>query len=157
MTKFHIFIASGLGSGFARFAPGTWGTLVGSVLVFLMWQGGILFNDWILTAVTVGTTLLGYWSVTQLPESWIHDDQRIVIDEVVGLFATMMFIPLSLKSIILGFILFRVFDIWKPLGIRKFDNLKSDSSVIVDDLLAGVYANIALRGLLLILIRYDIY
>lgn len=157
MTKFHIFIASGLGSGFARFAPGTWGTLVGSVLVYLMWQGGILFNDWILTAVTVGTTLLGYWSVTQLPESWIHDDQRIVIDEVVGLFATMMFIPLSLKSIILGFILFRVFDIWKPLGIRKFDNLKSDSSVIVDDLLAGVYANIALRGLLLILIRYDIY
>lgn len=105
-------------------------------------------------AITVAVTLVGYWSINNLPSSWEHDDQRIVIDEVVGLFATMIFIPFSWTTIILSLVLFRVFDIWKPLGIRSFDKLKSNSSVLVDDLLAGVYANIALRIIILLLSTY---
>ncbi len=139
------------------FAPGTWGTLVGNLIIVALWQMQLLSSIWIIPILTILFSLIGYWSITQLPKDWEHDDQRIVIDEVVGVWATLIFIPISWKTIILSFILFRIFDIWKPLGIRRFDNLKSDISVIVDDLLAGVYANIALRGLLLLLTSYGIW
>ena len=138
-------------------APGTWGTLVGNLIIVALWQMQLLSSIWIIPILTILFSLIGYWSITQLPNDWEHDDQRIVIDEVVGVWATLIFIPISWKTIILSFILFRIFDIWKPLGIRRFDNLKSDISVIVDDLLAGVYANIALRGLLLLLTSYGIW
>lgn len=152
--KLQITIASAFGAGFAPFAPGTWGTLVGSIILALMWQGGLTDTGWPLLIFTFLVSLLGYWSINHLPKSWKHDDQRIVVDEVVGLFTTMIFIPITWKTIVLSFILFRVFDIWKPLGIRKFDNLHSNASVIVDDLVAGVYANFTLRGLILLLTAY---
>lgn len=138
-------------------APGTWGTLVGNLIIIALWQMQLLSSSWVIPILTILFSLIGYWSITQLPKDWEHDDQRIVIDEVVGVWATLIFIPISWKTIILSFVLFRIFDIWKPLGIRRFDNLKSDISVIVDDLLAGVYANIALRGLLLLLTTYGIW
>ena len=108
-------------------------------------------------AITAGSCLIGYYSITNLPADWVHDDQRIVIDEVLGLFVAMLFIPLSWQNLFFSFILFRIFDIWKPLGIRNLDNFHSDFSVIVDDLLAGVYANLALRGLMLLLSSYDLW
>lgn len=138
-------------------APGTWGTLVGNIIIVALWQMQLLSSVWVIPVITILFSLIGYWSITQLPEGWEHDDQRIVIDEVVGVWATLIFIPISWKTIILSFILFRIYDIWKPLGIRRFDNLKSDISVIVDDLLAGVYANITLRGLLILLTTYGIW
>ncbi len=139
------------------FAPGTWGTLVGNLIIIALWQMGLLESIWIIPLLTIAWSLIGYWSITELPDGWEHDDQRIVIDEVVGVWLTLAFIPISWTTIILSFILFRVFDIWKPLGIRKFDDLKSDFSVIVDDLIAGVYANITLRLLLLFLATYGIW
>lgn len=139
------------------FAPGTWGTLVGNLVIIALWQMGLLASIWTIPLLTIAWSLIGYWSITQLPEDWQHDDQRIVIDEVVGVWLTLAFVPISWLTIVLSFILFRVFDIWKPLGIRRFDNLKSDFSVIVDDLVAGVYANITLRIVLLLLTTYGIW
>ena len=139
------------------FAPGTWGTLVGNLVIIALWQMGLLTSLWTIPLLTIAWSLIGYWSITQLPEDWQHDDQRIVIDEVVGVWLTLAFVPISWQTIVLSFILFRVFDIWKPLGIRRFDNLKSDFSVIVDDLVAGVYANITLRIVLLLLTTYGIW
>lgn len=138
------------------FAPGTWGTMVGNLIIIALWQMGLLESMWIIPIITIVWSMIGYWSITQLPEGWHHDDQRIVIDEVVGVWLTLAFIPISWTTIVLSFILFRVFDIWKPLGIRRFDNLKSDFSVIVDDLVAGVYANVSLRLVLLLLTAYGI-
>lgn len=154
LNKLQITIASSFGTGFAPFAPGTWGTLVGTIVLVVLWQLGWLDTGWPLIVITVIVSFIGYWSINHLPSSWEHDDQRIVIDEVVGLFTAMIFIPVSLKTIVLSFILFRIFDIWKPLGIRKFDNLKTNASVIVDDLIAGVYANLTLQGLILLLSTY---
>lgn len=137
-------------------APGTWGTLVGSLIIIMLSQMGLLESHWVIPILIVSFSFIGYWCISQLPVSWQHDDQRIVIDEVVGLWMTLAFIPINWMTIISSFILFRIFDIWKPLGIRRFDNLKSDISVIVDDIIAGVYANLTLRGLLLLL-TYDIW
>jgi len=108
MKAFHIAVVSALGAGFAKFAPGTWGTLVGSIILWMLWIGGILSTPLVLLALTIGVTVLGYWSITQLPDTWIHDDQRIVIDEVLGLWVTMLWVPINWKTILLSFILFRL-------------------------------------------------
>jgi len=137
-----------------RFAPGTWGTLVGSLIMTVLWQLGWLSSPWILVLLTLIFTLIGYYSITQLSDDWEHDDQRIVIDEVVGVWMTMLFIPITWEAIILSFILFRLYDIFKPLGIRYFDRLHSDWGVMVDDLVAGVYANLTLRLVIVALSSY---
>jgi len=157
MKNLHIAIVSAFGAGFARFAPGTWGTLVGSIILYLLWTAGALTSPWTLVVMTIGVSLLGYYSIKQLPDSWIHDDQRIVIDEVVGLWATMIWIPINIKTLVLSFILFRLYDIFKPLGIRKFDDMTSDLGVIVDDLIAGVYANLTLRLVIVALSSYELW
>lgn len=157
MRFFHITVVSAFGAGFARFAPGTWGTLVGTIILYGLWSFGALSSPWMLLLITAGVTGLSYWSITQLPDNWIHDDQRIVIDEVLGLWVTMLWVPINWKTLILSFILFRLYDIFKPLGIRRFDNLKSDFAVIVDDLVAGVYANITLQILIVALSAYEVW
>jgi len=103
------------------------------------------------------TTAIGVWCADRLPSSWAHDDQRIVIDEVVGVWVTMLFIPLSITNLLIGFVLFRIFDIAKPLGIRKVDQMGGSLSVMVDDLLAGIYANMVFQVLIIVLSRYDLW
>jgi phosphatidylglycerophosphatase A len=94
---------------------------------------------------------IGYWSILRLPDDWLQDDQRIVIDEVIGMFITMLWLPLNWYTILIGFVLFRGFDIFKPFGIRSFDRKKTNWAVIVDDMIAGVYANIVLRTIIIFL------
>lgn len=87
----------------------------------------------------------GVASSAQVEKSWGKDHQRVVIDEVFGMIVTMLFLPINLLSLALGFILFRFFDILKPLFIRRLESMKGGWGVMMDDLLAGVYANIMLR------------
>jgi len=145
------FFAAAFGAGYIPFGPGTWGTAVGAVLLMLGAHFGMVDSTWPLLVITIVWSLLGYWSILGLPDTWVHDDGKIVVDEVVGMFLTMLWIPLTWQNILIGFVLFRILDIWKPLGIRRFDNYKGEWSVIVDDLVAGVYANIFLRGGLILL------
>lgn len=154
MSRFAIFFASGFGSGFLPVAPGTWGSLAGTVILGILWSLGWV-DQWVLILVTILTTYIGYLSIKKLPPDWIHDDGRIVIDEVIGVFVTMIFIPISWTMLLSGFVLFRVYDIWKPLGIRKMDRLNSDFSVLADDILAGVYANLTLQLVVLLLSLHD--
>ena len=86
-----------------------------------------------------------------LENDWEDDDQRIVVDEMIGYWITIIMIPVSWTSLILAFFLFRAFDIAKPLGIRRFDEIKTNWAVLVDDVVAGIYANISLRIVLLMI------
>lgn len=151
MNKLAITIASGLGTGFIKFAPGTWGTALAAVLLGLVYINQFSHVDIIIAMMTLLTCGIGYWSILRLPKDWLQDDQRIVIDEVIGMFITILWIPLTWKTIMIGFVLFRLFDIFKPLGIRSFDRKKTHWAVIVDDIIAGVYANIVLRTILIFL------
>lgn len=134
-------LASGLFAGYCPFAPGTAGSIVGLV-VWWFWAD---LNIWLQLSFIVTLFFLGVWASTLAEKDWGHDAPRIVIDEVVGMWITLWLVPKSLLLYAIGFMLFRVFDIIKPLGARRSQKLPGGWGVMVDDLLAGMYANLLLQ------------
>ncbi|WP_460879502.1 phosphatidylglycerophosphatase A family protein [Pontibacter rugosus] len=108
------------------------------------WRPAVLWLPWL----TVLLTGLGVWSATQVEPLWGKDDKKVVIDEVAGMCISLLFLPLTPVTLMVGLLLFRFFDIAKPLFIRKMENFKGGWGVMLDDVLAGVYANIVLQILL---------
>jgi phosphatidylglycerophosphatase A len=98
----------------------------------------------ILPLVTLILTIAGIWAGNGVEVDWGKDSSKVVMDEVVGMLVTVLFHPLGWKSILAGLILFRFFDIAKPLGIRKTEQLPGGWGVMVDDILAGFYASLVL-------------
>ncbi|MCP4004032.1 MAG: phosphatidylglycerophosphatase A [bacterium] len=139
MRIFILFLASAAGTGFLPVAPGTWGSLFA---VFLFVPLSSLAPPSYLLAL-VGTAVVGVWSA-QRAESFFgrHDDGRITIDEVAGQLLALAFLPLRLDVVLLGFGLFRLFDIWKPPPVRQAERLPGGFGVMADDLVAGAYANL---------------
>jgi phosphatidylglycerophosphatase A len=141
-------LATGFGAGLSPVAPGTFGTLVAVPLVWLLVNLS-LFGYVFLTAVFF---LLGIWlcerTASDLGE---HDHGGIVWDEIVGYMITMlpiwlMVVPLAWQWLLLGFVLFRFFDIVKPWPIRWIDqHVGGGFGIMLDDLLAGIFAAIALQ------------
>ncbi len=139
-------IASGFYTGYVPVAPGTFGSLFGAVLVYLI--------NFILVQFVVGSNifitinlilivlvyLIGVWSIGKVHQEWKHDDKRIVIDEIVGVWISLIVVPFKVKYYLLAFLVFRFFDILKPLGIKKIDGFSSNISVMLDDVLAGFYS-----------------
>jgi phosphatidylglycerophosphatase A len=148
-------LATGFGSGYSPLAPGTAGALLAAIGIGLWSDHGSIsfYPEWTQLAILSGIALLlliiGVWSCNMLEKDWGKDPQRIVIDEMLGLTISLIAVPLNWKTIAVGFILFRLFDIWKPLGIKKLESIKGGWGIMLDDLLAGVYANIVLHLLLL--------
>ena len=89
--------------------------------------------------------LLGVWSSNNVESAWGHDSSKVVVDEVAGMMITLAWAPVELIYAVIGFVLFRFFDILKPLGIRKAEDLPGGWGVMSDDVLAGVYAFIVLQ------------
>ncbi|MCJ7556040.1 MAG: phosphatidylglycerophosphatase A, partial [Gammaproteobacteria bacterium] len=139
------FLAFGFGSGLAPWAPGTAGTLVA---VFLEWplrsQG---FEVRLLVAVLLFAS--GVWICGESSRRLgVHDHGGIVWDEIAGYFLTMLLAPSGWLWSALGFILFRLFDIFKPWPIRQIDHrLGGGLGIMVDDTVAGVFAGLILWGL----------
>jgi phosphatidylglycerophosphatase A len=98
-----------------------------------------------LVLFTLATFLVGVYVSNKLEAGWGKDSKRIVIDEVHGMAVSLLFMPINLVIILAGLILFRIFDIWKPLYIRRTEKLKGGWGVMVDDLVAGIYSNIVLQ------------
>jgi len=84
-------------------------------------------------------------SADRVEEIWGKDHNRVVIDEVAGMCITLLLIPLKWQYTLIGLILFRFFDILKPFGIRKLEELPGGWGVMADDVLAGIYANVLLQ------------
>lgn len=78
------------------------------------------------------------------------DPSRVVVDEVVGFWIALFAVPKSLALVAIGFVLFRVFDIWKPFPIRKIETLPQGWGIMADDILAGIYTNVLLRLVLIL-------
>ncbi len=138
------FAAFGFGSGAAPVAPGTFGTLMGVALYLLLpvlsWPLYLLF--------LLAATLVGIWLCDRTTRDiGVHDHGGIVWDEFVGYWITMFVAPAGWLWIIVGFILFRFFDIVKPWPIRWLDqHVKGGFGVMIDDVLAGVMALICLQA-----------
>ena len=151
MKRLAVVISSGFGAGFIKPGPGTWGTAVAFLISALIYVSGVSDHVFIPVILTLLFYAAGLWSIGVLENDWEDDDQRIVVDEMIGYWITIIMIPVSWTSLILAFFLFRAFDIAKPLGIRRFDEIKTNWAVLVDDVVAGIYANISLRIVLLMI------
>jgi phosphatidylglycerophosphatase A len=149
MIRLILLLASGLGAGFSPFAPGTAGTLVAIPIELLL--SPIRSPVYELTLLTF--FFFSSWIAERAQNHWQKkDDQRIVIDEIMGYFLTMLWIPKTLFFISVGFLLFRLLDIVKPFPCRQLEKVRGGFGVVLDDVFAGIYANIGLQ-LLRILIK----
>ena len=143
MRHFTLLLATGLGVGYSPRAPGTLGTLVAIPVYYFL--SNVPFPLYEITLI--GFVFLSVW-VSGNAEIFFgkKDDQRIVIDEIIGFLTTMLWVPKTIRFVIIGFFLFRFFDILKPFPIRRLEKgFKGGFGVVLDDVLAGVYANIVLR------------
>jgi len=134
-------LATGFGSGLSPFAPGTMGTLVGiPVCLPLSWPVRFLVAI-ILSALAV--YISGRAETIYLKK----DDQRIVIDEIAGFQVAMLPVAITGWHLCFAFVLFRIFDIWKPFPIRNLQQLPGGWGVVIDDIAAGIYAGIIMLAL----------
>ncbi|GBD39314.1 Phosphatidylglycerophosphatase A [bacterium HR37] len=128
--------------GYSPVAPGTVGTIGAVFLLFALSMfslevyfffliGFIIFSIWVSGRASC---LLG-----------AEDPRQVVIDEVCGYMVTMSFLPLSLTNMVIGFFLFRFFDVVKPPPLRRLESLKGGVGIVADDICAGVYANFILQ------------
>jgi len=142
MNKIIIFLATGFYAGKCPIAPGTAGTLVG-VLLYLMLRH-LSFSLYAITVLTF--IILAIWVSGKAQDILsVEDPPQVVIDEIAGFLVTMAFHPSGYLFIVTGFILFRIFDIVKPFPIKWVDKkLLNGWGIVLDDVLAGVYANILL-------------
>ncbi|MCK7459509.1 phosphatidylglycerophosphatase A family protein [Idiomarina aminovorans] len=136
-------LALGFGSGLAPKAPGTFGTLVGIPLVFLL----ALLNWWEYLLALVVMTVAGIWICQYTAKAMgEHDHPSIVWDEIVGYAIAMFALPVEPLWLLAAFILFRIFDIWKPGPIGWADKkLQGGSGIMMDDVLAGIFSAVLLH------------
>ena len=143
MRHFTLLLATGFGVGYSPRAPGTLGTLVAILIYYFLSK----ISSPLYEITLIGFFFLSVW-VSENGERFLgkKDDQRIVIDEIIGFLITMLWVPKTIRFVIIGFLLFRFFDILKPFPIRRFEKgFKGGFGVVLDDVVAGVYANIVLR------------
>jgi len=138
----HIF-SFGFGAGLSPIAPGTFGTLVAMPIYLVL----TLFSTIVYVLTVTFMFFLGCWASKQTADALgMHDHPGIVIDEIVGYLATMLFVPVTWYWMIFGFLLFRLFDIWKPWPINKVDwQMQGGVGIMLDDLLAAIYSLLSLH------------
>jgi phosphatidylglycerophosphatase A len=135
-------VATGFGSGYSPFAPGTAGSIVGLVLFLplagLAWPAQL--------AATAAVTLVGAWAAGRVARSLGRKDPGlVVVDEVAGQWATFLALPFTPVIALAGFLLFRVMDIVKPWPARDLERLPGGWGIMADDVAAGIYAQLLLR------------
>ena len=145
----HKAVATVFGLGYAPKAPGTFGTL--GAFLFCLFANYLFPVNYISIVFLIGAFagIFGIYSTNKVIPIWGDDPSRVVVDEFVGYIITLTFIPFTLTNLLLAFILFRFFDILKPLGVKAIDEkIKGGLGVMLDDVLAGIYACLSLHLIL---------
>ena len=137
-------IVSGFGLGFIPLAPGTMGA-IGAMVPAMLILRYAQFPYLIIGSLVLVFTILGVIGSNKLQSQWGKDPSRIVVDEMVGMWISLLWVGTGWIPLLSAFILFRFFDIAKPLGIRKTEQLPGGLGVMTDDILAGIYANLLLQ------------
>jgi phosphatidylglycerophosphatase A len=143
-------VATFFGAGRMQPGPGTWGSLA-AILVWVIiakvipaaWQPEVL-GVLIVTVVAAGIPA----ATSVCRSSGIKDPQFVVIDEVAGQWITLLLAPVTWKTVAVGFILFRGFDIVKPPPVRQLERLSEGTGIVADDIAAGIYALAIMQVLL---------
>ncbi len=140
MNALALAVATGLGSGFFPIAPASFASALVCVAVYLAWPVAPVRE----AALIAGLAVVAIWSAGAAEARLGHDAHPIVIDEFVGQLLALWAVPRSPLWLLTGFLLFRLFDIWKPLGARAVQRLPGGWGILCDDLLAGLYARLVL-------------
>ena len=147
-SRLALWIATGGYTGYVGVVPGTVGSVVGVVLYLPMVGISVPIQLMITGAVFV----LGVWASNRAEAIFkLKDARPIVIDEIVGMWISLISVANGITHFIAAFLLFRIFDIVKPFPARQAERLKGGLGVMTDDVIAGIYANAALQvGLIFI-------
>ena len=141
--KLNTLFVTVFGVGFSPKVPGTFGTLATIPIWFLVSKFHIIYYMFFVFALVIAGIF-----ASQYYESYTHkhDSKEIVIDEVAGFLITMMWLPVTWQSVVIGFVLFRFFDIVKPGPIKMLDQkVKGGVGVMIDDVAAGIVCNLILQ------------
>jgi phosphatidylglycerophosphatase A len=143
---FHKLFSSVFGIGYIK-GGGTIAAAVCCICWYLAWNGAFppLLPSVLITLVV---TFAGVWSSSVMEKFWGKDPSKVVIDEVAGMCVSLVLLPVNAKFLLGAFILFRFFDIVKPLYIRKTESFPRGWGIMLDDVFAGIYTNILLQGVL---------
>ena len=148
MIRIILLLATGLGTGYSPIAPGTMGTLLAIPVFLLLSSIPSPVYEWTIIAFF----FLACWVSDKAQSYWgKKDDQRIVIDEIMGFLTAIMWLPKTALFVTLGFVLFRLFDIVKPPPVRRLEQVRGGYGVVLDDVMAGIYANIVLQVIRIII------
>lgn len=138
----HRSIASVLGIGYMGKGGGTVAALV---MALLWWVLGVPWNNAIAGLAVVAMIVIGGWSAAKVERGWGPDSERVVVDEFAGMALALFLLPHHWLAGLLALLLFRFFDIAKPLGIRAMERLPGGYGVMADDVLAGLYTNAVMQ------------
>ncbi|MBN2453395.1 MAG: phosphatidylglycerophosphatase A [Candidatus Omnitrophica bacterium] len=127
--------------GHSPFMPGTMGSLGGLIIYFLVRGNDLLYAFTILFLFTLGVMFAGEAEKVYKRK----DPAMIVIDEACGMLLALFFVPFNIYSVMLGFFLFRIFDILKPPPARRLERLTGSLGIMFDDIVAALYTNIILQ------------
>ncbi len=143
------FLATGLYTGKLKPYPGTWGTIPAWLIAFFLLRGDQLG----LVIASVVCFFASVWLSGEAEKTYGHDARVIVIDEWLGMFVTLLLIPYSLVNYALAFVAFRAFDVLKIWPARQLEQLPAGWGITMDDLVAGVQANLFVQFMIYLYAR----
>lgn len=143
---FSVFISTLFGTGYFPKAPGTAGTLVAAALYFVL-PDNWFENGFYVISCLLFLSLISVFFISKAEKKLGHDNGKIVLDEFLGFFFAVVFLPKTIFIIIGAFVLFRFFDILKPEPVNVLQKFPAGWGVMADDIMAGIYANICLQVL----------
>ena len=142
--KLILFTATGFGLGRIPVAPGTFGTLAALPLIWLLSAAGPTLVAFLLTAFVLVSVHVADRASRLMGKK---DPGSVVIDEMAGYCVAMTLVPLSLSTLIAGFLAFRCFDILKPGPVRYFEGYSGGAGIVLDDIMAGLLAAVVVKCL----------
>jgi phosphatidylglycerophosphatase A len=146
-SRIPLLIASGFGIGLIPGAPGTYASLVTVLCFSLVYLVSFRIVPELHVSTVCLISLAGVLASSAVARQRGDEDPSVVvIDEIAGQLLTFVFVPVNVAVLPLGFVLFRLFDIWKPFPIRRLESLPGGVGIMADDLLAGIYANLVLHA-----------
>ncbi|MBW1817271.1 MAG: phosphatidylglycerophosphatase A [Deltaproteobacteria bacterium] len=145
--KAALILATWLGTGLIPVASGTFGTVGAVPLAVWLQQAGPLFR----CAMVVSSIGVAMWAADRARRLIGREDpSQVVVDEVVGYLTAAALLPSSWTALVLGFFLFRLFDIWKPFPVRQMERLPGGVGIVMDDVVAGLYTALVAKAILML-------
>ena len=145
-NRFAFIFATGFYTGLWPLkGPATFASLVSAVIFFFL--SNVLSNDLYLSIVIILFTIFGIWSSDRTATSKDKDPSKVVIDEWVGMWITLLFLPVNFVWFMVGFLVFRYLDIFKPFGIRKIEKFSGGFGIMMDDVAAGLLGCVTLNAI----------